>query len=416
MDGYQYEEKPISQGGNERPQLQFFPTAEGYVKAVYKEQYPFGGAKFQFIYNYTDHLGNIRLSYTKFKYDIVKLEETHYYPFGLKHGSYYTTAYTRLVKKGKKGKTALASKTPVDSELRRIPTTDRAYKYKYNGKEWQEELDLNVYAYGWRDYDPAIGRFNKIDRFAEKYYKLSTYSYAGNNPILFVDVQGDSINLSRMQQYDNIKYTNYKQTLISSLENVTGLSLSTNKNGNLIFNKDAKGNAIISTTTDVNGNTTKNGSSTAREDLISSIRNENDDIMVRIGKKSSTSESLISISPKQINNFINGTSSKLNNETMGFGLVFLHEIRHTPSGGSNHDPDKTHTESTGPVVDRVNIYRNELDTNPQNKGLKPYGQRLQYYNTPNSLKTRGSIYFRYQTKNKKGKTVYRRSSIYFNLK
>jgi RHS repeat-associated protein len=67
-------------------------------------------------------------------------------------------------------------------------------KYKtYNGKELEEELGKNTLAYGWRDYDPAIGRFNKVDRFAEKYYSLSTYSYAGNNPILFVDVQGDSI-------------------------------------------------------------------------------------------------------------------------------------------------------------------------------------------------------------------------------
>ena len=67
------------------------------------------------------------------------------------------------------------------------------YKCKYNGKELQDELGLNTYAYGWRDYDPAIGRFNKIDRFAEKYHNLTPYGYAGNNPIIFNDIQGDSI-------------------------------------------------------------------------------------------------------------------------------------------------------------------------------------------------------------------------------
>lgn len=54
-------------------------------------------------------------------------------------------------------------------------------------------MGLNVYAYGWRDYDPAIGRFLKIDRFAEKYSPLSPYSYTANNPVLFVDIAGDSI-------------------------------------------------------------------------------------------------------------------------------------------------------------------------------------------------------------------------------
>jgi Effector protein len=57
-------------------------------------------------------------------------------------------------------------------------------------------LGQNVYAYGWRDYDPAIGRFMKIDRFAEKYHKLTPYGYAGNNPILINDVQGDSLWIS----------------------------------------------------------------------------------------------------------------------------------------------------------------------------------------------------------------------------
>lgn len=58
-------------------------------------------------------------------------------------------------------------------------------------------MGLNVYAYGWRDYDPAIGRFTKIDRFAEKYFSVSSYNYAGNNPVLFVDIAGDSIGSGR---------------------------------------------------------------------------------------------------------------------------------------------------------------------------------------------------------------------------
>src|SRR5690625_6749320 len=43
--------------------LQFFPTSEGYVKATRLEnsQTEF---RFNYIYNHTDHLGNVRVSYT----------------------------------------------------------------------------------------------------------------------------------------------------------------------------------------------------------------------------------------------------------------------------------------------------------------------------------------------------------------
>jgi RHS repeat-associated protein len=67
------------------------------------------------------------------------------------------------------------------------------YKYKYNGKELQDELGLNMYTYGFRDYDPAIGRFNRLDRFSEKYPNFSPYNYAKNNPIRYREMVGDSI-------------------------------------------------------------------------------------------------------------------------------------------------------------------------------------------------------------------------------
>ena len=66
------------------------------------------------------------------------------------------------------------------------------YKYKYNGKELQDELGLNVIAMDWRQYDPAIGRFATLDPETDELEQLdkSPYAFAWNNPILYNDPDG----------------------------------------------------------------------------------------------------------------------------------------------------------------------------------------------------------------------------------
>ncbi|WP_312079463.1 DUF6443 domain-containing protein, partial [Chryseobacterium sp.] len=105
LDGFQYEIE--SSGGRPgAPIPKFVPTAEGY--------YNFENNKY--IYNYTDHLGNVRLSYFKNDNNSAEvLEENNYYPFGLKHEGYNATA------------------------------GNPSYQYKYNGKELQE---TGMYDYG----------------------------------------------------------------------------------------------------------------------------------------------------------------------------------------------------------------------------------------------------------------------------
>ena len=73
------------------------------------------------------------------------------------------------------------------------PLNDLANKYLFNGKELTSALGLQWYDYGARMYDPTVGRFTTQDRFAAKYYDLSPYQYTANNPINFVDINGDSI-------------------------------------------------------------------------------------------------------------------------------------------------------------------------------------------------------------------------------
>lgn len=137
--------------------LSFLPTAEGF----------FNAEKSVYVYQYKDHLGNVRLSYSdKNNNNTIEaseiIEETNYYPFGLAHKG-YNQKNDALMKD---------------------------YKYQYNGKEKQEELGLNYYDYGARNYDASIGRWMNVDPLAEQAMNWTPYRYGFNNPVIFTDPTG----------------------------------------------------------------------------------------------------------------------------------------------------------------------------------------------------------------------------------
>ncbi|PSL41290.1 RHS repeat-associated protein, partial [Chitinophaga niastensis] len=66
------------------------------------------------------------------------------------------------------------------------------YRYGFNKKENDNEVkgDGNQIDYGMRIYDPRIGKFLSVDPLQKKYPDLTSYQFAGNNPIAGIDLDG----------------------------------------------------------------------------------------------------------------------------------------------------------------------------------------------------------------------------------
>ena len=90
------------------------------------------------------------------------VEESNYYPFGLKHKGYNNVVSSN--------------------------GNSTAQKFKYNGVELEESLGLNLYEMDFRQYDPAIARFNGIDPVT--HWSMSTYTAFDNNPVYWADPSG----------------------------------------------------------------------------------------------------------------------------------------------------------------------------------------------------------------------------------
>jgi len=154
--------------------LKHFFHAEGYTT-------PDGSGGFNYVYSYLDHLGNVRLNYSDLDDNgsittSEILQENNYYPMGLKHKGYNTNIISE-------------------------------HKWKYNGKELQDELDLNWYDLGARNLDHALGRFMNVDPKAEQYNFQSPYAFANNNPVFFVDINGEGVDwLPKVNEDGSVSY------------------------------------------------------------------------------------------------------------------------------------------------------------------------------------------------------------------
>jgi RHS repeat-associated protein len=176
ISGFQYQKK-----GDAPVVLEFFPHAEGYVKNTVVNNIN----NYNYVFNYTDHLGNIRVSYGLDANNVLKiLEENNYYPYGLKHNNYNMSEH--VYKKTMQGNVNLVA----------CSSCPQGYQNKYNGKSWETDLGLNIYAMDARQYDPAIGRWMVQDPVI--HHNMSPYNAFDNNPVFWADPSG-----ADSQKYDS---------------------------------------------------------------------------------------------------------------------------------------------------------------------------------------------------------------------
>lgn len=117
------------------------------------------------VFELSDHLGNVTMTLSDQKqntgvgYEADLLSYQQYYPFG---------------------------GTMPDRSM-----NARDYRFGFNGKENDEEWGTQlIQDYGFRLYNPAIGRFLSVDPLAPDYPGLTTYQFASNMPIAAIDLDG----------------------------------------------------------------------------------------------------------------------------------------------------------------------------------------------------------------------------------
>ncbi len=269
-----------------------------------------GAMSYSYEYNLKDHLGNTRVTFTGHGYGRPEVNLlTSYDPYGL-----------------------------VTSQTSFYPTGASKNKLLYNGKEFQDDVlagsKIDWFDYGARMYDPAIGRWSVIDNKAEKYFSLTPYCYAGDNPIRYIDPDGNKL----VDANGHIMYTQkggWTKYATADARRL-GTAMMGSRTGTKQWNTMASATHPITITISPEDKTTTNADGT-KTFLLGNTLNKSS-IDAKTGKVTVT-KSDITIYEGSINNFMNSTvnsksdnaKSYQNNTTNNderIGAVGTHESVH----------------------------------------------------------------------------------------
>ncbi len=124
-------------------------------------------------YELSNHLGNVLNTISDNKYPVDEDEDgtvDYYRPDVETHSRYF----------------------PFGMQAPEFTMNADDYRFGFNGKEMDNEVagTGNQYDYGFRIYNPRLGRFLSIDPLASKYPHWTPYQYASNTPIWAIDLDG----------------------------------------------------------------------------------------------------------------------------------------------------------------------------------------------------------------------------------
>ncbi len=99
-----------------------------------------------------------------------------------------------------------------------------AYRYGFNGKENDKDFGNGqlIQDYGFRLYNPAIGKFLSVDPLTASYPWYTPYQFAGNKPIIAVDLDGAE------EQIVITRQGSEKETIVRANYTVVGINLMIN--------------------------------------------------------------------------------------------------------------------------------------------------------------------------------------------
>jgi RHS repeat-associated protein len=108
-------------------------------------------------------------------------------------------------------------------------------RFGFNGMEMDDELKLdgNSYDFGARFLDPRLGRWLTIDPLTKKFPSHSPYCFTINNPILYVDPDGNDVGFGNRIQNSVEVTTGFKLANTSSIFNSLLLNFASSKSGDL---------------------------------------------------------------------------------------------------------------------------------------------------------------------------------------